>query len=143
MHRIRYLLRESFDLPSQITIDEACGWGEQSWHHVNEFAKWCQENLGLPNIPRIKIVGEREGGMTTGAYDPQTDTISAYGSQRALVDVLRTLAHELTHYRQRLQNRIKSTQRDWDLEGEADAEAGKMVYTYAHANPQNMSIYEL
>jgi hypothetical protein len=143
MHRVRYLLRESFELPSNITVDQDCGWGDQAWSHLHEFCSWCQQNLQLPSIPRIRIVATREGGMTTGAYDPQSDVILVYGRERALVDVLRTLAHELTHFRQRLQDRIKSTQRDWDLEGEADAEAGKMVYTYAHADPKNMMVYEL
>jgi hypothetical protein len=64
------------------------------------------------------------------------------GGGRALVDMMRTLAHELTHYRQRLQNKIKSTKRDWDLEGEADTEAGKLVFTYAHAVEENMAVYD-
>jgi hypothetical protein len=142
MHRVRYLLKESFELPSQLSIDEGCGFGEEAWKHVNDFAEFCKENLGLPNLPKIRIVATREGGMTTGAYDPKTHMILVYGKGRALVDVLRTLAHELTHYRQRLQDKIKSFKRDWDLEGEADAEAGKMVYTYAHASEENMGIYE-
>jgi Zn-dependent peptidase ImmA (M78 family) len=101
------------------------------------------EGLGIPNLPQIEIVAQRIGGMTTGAYDPATHKILVLGGSRALADVLRTLAHELTHYRQRLQNKIKSTKRDWEIEGEADAEAGKMVYTYAHTVPENMAIYDL
>jgi hypothetical protein len=110
---------------------------------VKEFLEFCKTNLGLPNIPNINIADNRNNGMTTGAYEPSTDRISVYGKGRALVDVLRTLAHELTHYRQRLNDQIKSNDRDWNLEGEADAEAGKMVYTFAHQDPNYMQIYEL
>lgn len=143
MHKLRSILKESFQLPSNISVDENCGWGEEAWFHLSEFCDFCKQNLGLPKIPNIRIVSVREGGMTTGAFDPATDMILVYGLDRAVVDVFRTLAHELTHYRQRLQNKIQSTKRDWELEGEADAEAGKMVYTYAHATPENMGIYEL
>lgn len=143
MHRIRQILKESFELPpSQITIDDGCGFGEEIWKHIHEYANFCKEHLGLPDLPRIRIVATREGGMTTGAYDPKSHAILVLGKGRALPDIMRTLAHELTHYRQRLQNKIKSFKRDWNLEGEADAEAGKMVYTYAHASPENMGIYE-
>lgn len=159
MHRIRYLLRETFELQNDVaeqppveqisdpetslSIDEGCGLSEEAWQHLNAFAQFCQENLGLPNLPNVHIVATREGGMTTGAYDPQSHEILVYGKNRALVDIMRTLAHELTHYRQRLQDKIKSAKRDWNLEGEADAEAGKMVYTYTHSAPENMGVYEL
>ena len=143
MHKLRFLLKESFQLESNISIDEGCGFGESHWKFVNEFANYCKQNLGLPDVPSIKIVDNRQGGMTTGAYDPQTHGILILGKGRALVDVLRTLAHELTHYRQRLKNQIKSDKRDWNIEGEADAEAGKMVFTFAHSDPSRLGIYEI
>lgn len=143
MHKLRFLLKESFELPQPLQIDAGCGYGDEARMHANDFAIFCMQQLGLEQLPSILIVATREGGMTTGAFNPANDQIMVLGGGRALVDMLRTLAHELTHYRQRLQNKIKSTERDWDLEGEADAEAGKMVYTYAHAVPENMAIYEL
>jgi len=109
MNRLRCILKESFNLPQPLKIDENCGWSNEGYFHANNFALWCQKNLGLQKLPHIKIVSHREGGMTTGAFDPSNDTIIVLGGGRALVDVMRTLAHELTHYRQRLQNRIKST----------------------------------
>jgi hypothetical protein len=143
MNKLRFILKESFELPQALEIDVECGYSDDARMHANNFATYCQQNLQLPNLPRIKIVATRVGGMTTGAFDPSNNEILVLGGGRALIDVLRTLAHELTHYRQRLQDKIKSTQRDWNLEGEADAEAGKMVYTYAHASPENAIVYEL
>lgn len=143
MHKFRHILKESFSLQSRFSIDEECGFGETHWGFINEFLNFCKENLGLPNIPSVKITGSREGGMTTGAYNPDTDEIMVLGKGRALPDILRTLAHELTHYRQRIENKIKTSERDWNLEGEADSEAGKMVYTFAHKDPSYMQIYEI
>lgn len=143
MYHITRLLKEAFNLPSNINVDAECQWGDEKWHHLIEFSNWCRRNLELPDLPSIRIVASRENGMTTGAFNPATNEISVYGTNRALVDILRTLAHELTHYQQRLNDKIKTMERDWTIEGEADAAAGKMVYTYAHASPQNMGIYEL
>jgi hypothetical protein len=143
MDKLRFLLRESFELARTIQIDDNCGYSDDARMHSNNFADYCKQNLGLPNLPDIQFVAERVGQMTTGAFDPSNNKIMVLAGGRALSDVLRTLAHELTHYRQMLQKKIKTTQRDWNLEGEADAEAGKMVFTYAHATPDNMAIYEL
>jgi hypothetical protein len=142
MHKLRFLLKESFELDQPLQIDPNCGYPDEARMHANDFTIFCMQQLGLPDLPRIRILAVREGGMTTGAYDPRTHEIMVLGGGRALVDMMRTLAHELTHYRQRLQNKIKSTKRDWDLEGEADAEAGKMVFTYAHAVEENMAVYD-
>lgn len=143
MHKLRFVLKESFQLPQSLEIDAECQYSDEARMHANDFAEFCKEQLAIPNLPKISIVANRVGQMTTGAFDPSNDMIIVLGGGRALVDVLRTLAHELTHYRQRIQNKIKSTKRDWNLEGEADAEAGKAVYMYAHAVPENMAIYEL
>lgn len=142
MHKIRFLLKESFDLPQPLQIDGECGYNDEARMHANDFAVFCQQQLGLEKLPTIKILGSRVGEMTTGAFNPATDEIMVLGGGRALVDMMRTLAHELTHYRQRIQNKIVSTKRDWNLEGEADTMAGKIVYTYAHAVSENMAIYD-
>ncbi len=141
MNKLHFLLKESFEIPQPVVIE--CDYSDDAKMHVNDFAVFCQKQLGLPTLPTIKIVAIREGGMTTGAFNTVTDEILVYGNKRALVDVLRTLAHELTHYLQRIEKRIKSSKRDWEIEGEADAQAGKLVYTYAHMDIKNKAIYEL
>lgn len=142
MKQVRSILLEAFT-QDLCEVDMDLDWQGGKNFYLNEFAGFCCKHLGIPKLPPIRIVATREGGMTTGAYDPATHQILVYGKGRALVDILRTLAHELTHYRQRLQDKIKSTKRDWNLEGEADGEAGKMVFNFAHSTPTNMKIYEL
>jgi hypothetical protein len=142
-YRIKTLLEESFGLSPNLKIDEECGLPQEAWYFMGDFIAWCQQHLKLENVPKIHICSNRENGMTTGAYDPQSSQIFVYGKGRALVDIMRTLAHELSHHNQRLQDRIKSTKRDWNLEGEADANAGKMVFTFAHSQPQRMKIYDI
>jgi hypothetical protein len=143
MHKLRFLLKESFMLPQVIQIDADCGYCDNARMHANNYAVFCMKQLGLTQLPKIRIVLAREGGMTTGSFNLTNNEILVLGGRRALVDVLRTLAHELTHYRQSLQKKITSNERNWDLEGEADTEAGKMVFMYTHAIPENMIIYEL
>jgi hypothetical protein len=128
---------------SSLKIEDGCGFSKEANKHLIAFADFCKIGLDLPDLPPIQIISKRIDGMTTGAYDPDTHTIYVLGLKRALPDIMLTLAHELTHYRQRLQDKIKSSKRDWALEGEADAEAGKMVYTYAHDTEDNMKIYDV
>jgi len=137
---IKQLLTETF--VRKCLVDSNIGFVSEHIFFLENFSEFCQEQLGLPQLPKIRICGTREGGMTTGAFIPSKDEILVYGKDRALVDILRTLGHELTHYRQRLNGQIKSTERDWDLESEADTEAGKLVYNFAHSSDENMKIYD-
>lgn len=84
---------------------------------------------------------------TAGTFDPTTLSISVAVTNRAMADVMRTLAHELTHMKQLLANRESDT--GWsfphgddamqEFEDEANTEAGKLVRFYGRKNKQ---IYE-
>jgi hypothetical protein len=141
MSKIKNIFLEAIEKP--YTIDGGCDFTADKHTHFDAFCEWCKEKLDLPNLPKIHILDNRNSGITTGGYNPNTHEIQVYGKGRALIDILRTLAHELTHYRQRLQDRIKSSERDWNLESEADTEAGKMVYTYAHSSREAMAVYDV
>lgn len=143
MSRLRTLLREAFELPNNVlSIEDGCN--QSYYEYINQFLSFAKQHLQLDEFPsQIIIVAQRYHGLTTGAFFPSEKKIFIYGKNRALVDIIRTLAHELTHFRQLLQNKIKSAERDWNLEAEADIEAGKMVYTFARVNDQNMIIYDL
>jgi Zn-dependent peptidase ImmA (M78 family) len=68
---------------------------------------------------------------------PQNKTIRVVGANRNLADILRTLAHELTHYKQLIENRIKpnSGKTGSTEENEANAMAGELLREFGRANP--------
>jgi len=77
---------------------------EQSQQDILErFARSCCDFLGMEKTPVIKLRRDPQWSRvnaTFGRYDPDQHRIELATSGRHIVDVLRTLAHEMTHARQ-------------------------------------------
>ena len=73
-----------------------------------------------------------------GSYCPQTKTITVSVGNRNFMDILRSLAHEMVHYKQDLEGRLYPGAGDTgsDIENEANAIAGQIMRWYAQENPQ-------
>ncbi|NBU99577.1 MAG: hypothetical protein EBS19_15445, partial [Spirochaetia bacterium] len=67
---------------------------------LTSFLQFCQAMLNIEEFPEIYIVSERMPGMTTGAYLPSRKVVLALAENRLMIDVFRTIAHELTHCKQ-------------------------------------------
>jgi len=100
--------------------------------------------LKLPTIPKIHLNKEQSGThqASFGGYDSGTDEITLTISNRHPVDVLRTLAHELVHYKQKLNGELvnDSWKTGSDAENEANSEAGIIMRLFNKANPEFMGI---
>lgn len=112
--------------------------------HNNDFIKSflpvAQEHLGLDALPAIKIVDSVPGtdGTTFGRYEPETDTIWLVTRGRHPKDALRTLGHELVHYKQGQEDRLQANSGETGSaeENEANAQAGVLMRHYNEANPE-------
>lgn len=102
---------------------------------LQEFCKFVVKELEIENPPTIKVLNHRNGLKTTANYDytkpEKVLKVSAKG--RALVDVMRSLAHELTHHKQLEQGRLKVKPPDigGEIEDEANAKAGQFIKMFA------------
>lgn len=68
---------------------------------LESFIGFCKEKLEINKMPpKIEIFEKKTEGMTTGGYNPTTKEITTLGGHRLFLDVLRTIAHELTHHKQ-------------------------------------------
>lgn len=67
---------------------------------LKDFIRFCQEKLGIEKFPHIFLHTNKKPDMTTGSYIRDDNTIHILTKNRLLVDVLRTLSHELTHRHQ-------------------------------------------
>jgi hypothetical protein len=105
----------------------------------NIFVKYCVKHLGIKKLPKIRLVKEigTSDHPTFGLFDPNTNSISVAYQDRHIMDVLRTLAHELVHHKQREENRIKPGDGETgsDIENEANAQAGVIMRDFADHNP--------
>jgi hypothetical protein len=108
---------------------------------LKSFAKYVGSELGLAKMPRIIVKrkpnwAEQNGSF--GQYAPELNqlTLSLHG--RHIVDVLRTLAHELTHAHQQQTTGIPDNggETGSDFENEANARAGEFMRHFADAHPE-------
>lgn len=102
---------------------------------LHEFAKFVKKELGIKKMPTISIQNGRNGLKTTANYDytKENKIIKINGKNRALVDVMRSLAHELVHHKQWEDDRLKVKPPDigGEIEDEANAKAGQYIKMYA------------
>jgi hypothetical protein len=110
---------------------------------LTAFVKFVKEQLGLKNVPTISIKGNRDGLKTTANYDytKENKIIKVYGKNRALVDIMRSVAHEMVHHKQFEDGRLEKRPPDigGEIEDEANAKAGQYIKLYAKEDP---TIYE-
>jgi len=115
-------------------------------HIIEDFCNFCAQFLKIDHPIKILISDNRDdsGIRTTASYDPQNHKISIYGKARAVVDICRSIAHEMTHMSQMLEDRIEFPVQDigGEIEDEANAKAGEIIKAYAQSEDYRNSIYE-
>jgi len=67
---------------------------------IKDFIRFCQGKLEIDSFPHFHLHAVKQPNMTTGAYMMQDNTIHVLVGNRLVMDVLRTIAHELTHRKQ-------------------------------------------
>ena len=106
---------------------------------VSKFADWAGKKLNLKSVPNIELsmdTEEAQVGHHTGSHTEGDNKVWVYAKNRNLVDILRTVAHELTHVRQSELNMIKpgSSYPGSPIELLADMVAGKLIKIYGKKN---------
>ena len=98
---------------------------------LHDFSKFVCVELKVKNPPIIMIQNSRDGLKTTASYDYTSDkkVVKVCGKGRALVDVMRSVAHELAHHKQFEDGRLKIQPPDigGEIEDEANAKAGQFI----------------
>lgn len=111
-------------------------------NQIQDFIKWSVNTLNLQEpIPEITLSKDAEAakkGHHTGLNIPAENKIWVYIGNRNLVDIMRTVFHELVHARQYQLGMIE----DGDsypgspIEMLADAMAGKYIKIYGKEHPE-------
>jgi hypothetical protein len=111
---------------------------------LDKFVLFVKKQLELKTIPTIKIQNDREGLKTTANYDytKENKIIKVCAMNRALVDVCRSIAHEMVHHKQFEDGRLEVKPPDigGEIEDEANAKAGQFIKMYSKEDP---TIYDL
>ena len=105
---------------------------------LNEFVKFVKKELELETVPTISVQNHRNGLKTTANYDytKENKIIKVCMKNRALVDVMRSIAHELVHHKQFEQGRLDTPPPDigGEIEDEANAKAGQFIKMYSRVD---------
>ena len=114
--------------------------GPQDVQKIKDFVKWSYKTLNMkkpyPKITISKNTKVAQAGHHTGVH--KGNDIWVYVGNRNLIDIFRTIFHELTHHRQMQLNMIK----DGDsypgspIEMLADMAAGKYLKVYGKMHPE-------
>ena len=108
---------------------------------VQAFIKDAVQQLNIEHMPEVVLHDDPDWSKQNnsfGQYNPGTQTLHVSLANRHLLDILRTVAHELTHCRQNELNELPddagATGSPW--ENEANAQAGILMRDFADANPE-------
>lgn len=111
---------------------------------IRKFAEWAIKNLKIKGTPVIKYgndLGQVKQRRTFGSTTPSGD-IWVHVGERNTADTMRTLCHELVHFRQFEVGTAKAEMSDEQrqkIEDEANAIAGRMMRAYGKIHEE---IYE-
>lgn len=107
---------------------------------IDDFIAFCKQELQIETLPDIDVnddIDRAKEMRTYGCYAPGAQTLWVYGkTKRNLGDLLRTLAHELTHHKQNIEGRLYdgAGTTGSDIENEANALAAQIMRKYGQTN---------
>lgn len=108
---------------------------------INDFVKFVDSEIDFNGkIPNMRISYDDNDARemkSYGRYIPETNEILVVAANRGLADILRTIAHELVHQKQKEEGRLKpdSGNTGSDEENEANALAGVLMREFGKNNP--------
>jgi len=113
---------------------------------IDDFVEFVKKELGINNEVDIQLQNNKDGIKTTAVYkyqdegdeDFEQSHIKVFALGRALVDVLRSIAHELVHHKQNEDGELKGKHSNvgGPIEDEANAVAGEMIKAYGLEHPE-------
>jgi len=115
--------------------------GTEVSNEVEKFKDWAVQKLKIKNPPKIELsydTEEAQQGHHTGRHVEGSDSVWVYAANRNLVDILRTVFHELVHWRQTELGMIEQgdSYPGSAIEAMADMLAGKYIKIYGKKNRQ-------
>lgn len=112
---------------------------EHNGLEVQEFIRWvCTKLMINMEMPHVTFSREKESEEQdrTGYYNAETNEMWIYTGNRNLVDIMRTVAHELSHHKQKLDGQTSANTPVGDLETQADMAAGMLMKIWVRKHPE-------
>jgi predicted GNAT family acetyltransferase len=110
--------------------------------NVADFVNFAKEFLGINDEIKVELAFERTPDLVTTAYYNYSGDglIKVYVKDRAIIDICRSIAHELVHHKQYLEERLLDAVKDGEdgspIENEANAVAGVIIRKWGKLHPE-------
>ena len=116
-------------------------WGQDPADTIVDFLRLACKDLQISNIPKITLLQEplhTKESSSFAAYRPSAKEIMLFVKNRHIMDVLRSLCHELVHYKQDIEGRLPqgAGATGSEQENEANAKAGIIMRKYGKIHPE-------
>jgi len=108
---------------------------------LHDFVRFAAEDLGLKTLPKFDFRFDNARSLqhkSFGGYQPGGEHITITVTNRHIMDVCRTLAHELVHYSQDLKKELEDDAAGATgspQENEANARAAVIMRNWGKRNP--------
>ena len=107
---------------------------------LHRFYRSCVSKLELENPPRLRLETTPDWSKDNGSfgqYDPETNTLILATAGRHVLDILRTMAHEMTHRQQDEKSPLPADAgaTGSPYEDQANAMAGRIMRQWAEEQP--------
>jgi hypothetical protein len=107
---------------------------------LKDFLPFVMQELELTQLPKIKLSHtiDNHGQPSFGGFVPDANSIRLAVNGRHPVDICRTLAHELVHFKQNENNQLNpdSGETGSDEENEANSMAGVIMRKFSKQFPE-------
>lgn len=141
MKLIETLIKQKFD----VHFDSGLNIDSDKKYLIKKFINFCIDELKIEGDFKAYIVSDREkyGVVTTAFYKDAKKELVVYGKNRMLGDIMRSIAHELTHKRQYEEDRVQHPVQDigGEIEDEANAKAGAIIKKFIKTDEDGSKIF--
>ena len=105
-------------------------------HMITHLLQLCKHELGIDQFPTIHMVDQNTVGGGTSFGQFTDDGIQVVTAGRHPMDIMRTLAHELVHWKQQMDGAEMDGSDGSETENEANAIAGVIMRKFGKQYPQ-------
>ena len=106
---------------------------------VVNFLRFACHELKITSLPKINFISDpiqNEHSNSFAAFSPDENKIYLYIKDRHILDIFRSLAHEMVHYKQSLSNDDLDGSTGSPHEDEANSVAGQIMRKFNKKHPE-------
>ena len=108
---------------------------------VADFVNFAKDYLEIDDDVKVELAFEKTPDIRTTAYYNNGDKrMKIYVKNRAIIDICRSIAHELVHHKQNIDGRLKDAEDPGadgsEFENEANAVAGVIIRKWGRLHPE-------